>query len=132
MAGPYGFPVPSGWTITPLAARSSLVEAASVVDPAGGGRLDYLVDSSSAIYNADRTANLAAVAAAIPAAFPCSVTGYAYVANRGPRYTCSPQGGRPVAGQVLLRPYPLGMRILQVTLSPADQALGQQVLAAFS
>lgn len=132
VAGPYGFPVPAGWTLTPLVARTALVQTAQVVDPAGAGRLDYLVDTSSAIYNPDRTANLAAVAAAIPAAFPCTLTGYAYVANRGPRYTCAPQAGRTVAGQVLLRPYPLGMRILQETLSPADQAMGAQVLAGFS
>lgn len=132
VAGPYRFPVPAGWTVGALTARSPEATLGAVTDPAGQGRLDYLVDTSPAIYNPDRTVNLAVVGEAIPAAFACSLTSLVAVPDRGPRYTCAAQAGEVVSGQVLVGPYPSGMRVLQVTVPPPESALAQQILAGFS
>ncbi len=126
--GPYGFKYPEGWTLSPLAATSSSVQRAHVTDPASSARIDYLVDATSAIYNPDRIVNLVFVRQAIPCQ---TLTTYVNVPNKGPRYTCPPDGGRNVQGMVLILPYPQGFRLLHLMLPPADDAIAAQILSGF-
>ncbi|HLI56468.1 MAG TPA: hypothetical protein VKY26_05470, partial [Actinomycetota bacterium] len=73
VAGAYGFPYPSGWIPGPLVTRNSLVQTETVTAPSGVGRIDYMKESSTAIYNPDHTANDTYIETAVEAAFPCNV-----------------------------------------------------------
>jgi hypothetical protein len=127
---PYGFQVPAGWNATPLSTGTSGSQAAHWTDPASPARIDYLVVSSPAVYSVDHSVNLGAIEAALPCQHlpPASFT---YLPGRGPRYTCDPQNGLNVNGQVLLRPYPQGFRLLQVQMQPAQDPVAAQILAGF-
>lgn len=130
--GPYGFSYPPGWVLSPLVARSAQVQAARVTDPAGPGRIDYVVDSSPAIYNPDRTINLAIVGLAIPAAAGCpAITARQYLPNRGLSYRCAGPGGLDISGLVLILAYPQGFRLLQVQVPAAGLALSQAILGGY-
>ena len=128
--GPYGFPVPQGWTFRPLSATGPTSQAANWVDPAGGGRIDYLVDTTTAIYTPDHLANLPAIEGALPCRHLPPIT-FAPVPNRGPHYTCAPQDGFNVTGQVLILPYPQGLRLVQVQMPPSKDTVAAQILTAF-
>jgi hypothetical protein len=131
-AGPYGFPVPQGWTFTPLAtvANTNNSQAAHWIDPVSHARIDYLVVSTSAIYSVDRTVNLGAIEAALPCEHlpPAS---YTYLPGKGPRYTCAPMNGMNVNGLVLVKPYPQGFRLLQIQMPGTEDAPAAQILAGF-
>jgi hypothetical protein len=130
--GPYGFSYPAGWVLTPLAAKNAQVQAASALGPGGPGRIDYVVDTSPAIYNPDHTVNLAIVLLAVPAAVACNpLTSDQYLPDRGLAYTCAPDAGLQVSGLVLLLPYAQGFRLLQVQLPLGDDAIAQEILSGY-
>lgn len=118
--------------LRPLAATNAQVQTASALNPGRPGRIDYVVDTSPAIYNPDRTINLDVVLLAIPAAVACNpVTSDQYLPNRGLAYTCAPDAGFPVSGLVLVLPYPQGFRLLQVQLPPGDDAIAREILSTY-
>jgi hypothetical protein len=128
--GPYGFPVPRGWTFAPLASASSDSQAARWTDPASRARIDYLVVSTAAIYSVDHTVNLASIEAALPCT-QLPPMSYTYLPGKGPRYSCAPMSGMNVNGLVLIKPYPQGFRLLQLQLPAAQDAVAAQILAGF-
>ncbi len=128
--GPYGFQVPQGWTATPLVSTSPTSQAAHWTDPASPARIDYLIVTSTAVYSIDHTVNLGAIEAALPCQH-LPPTSFTYVPGKGPRYTCAPQGGLNVGGMVLVKPYPQGFRLLQVSMPAAQDAVAAQILAGF-
>ena len=65
------------------------------------------------------------------AAIACKPTSTRYVPNKGPRYTCAPDGGRNVNGAILVQPYPQGFKLLQVMLPPQDDQIADQILSGF-
>lgn len=138
VAGPYGFAYPAGWVLSPLSRPSPAVQTATVTDPSGGGRLDYLADTSLAVYNPDHTVNDVHIEVAIRTALPCSqLVSATQVPNRGFGYTCSPvpassrEPAMNVTGMALVLPYPQGVKILQVTLPGAEDAVAASILAGF-
>lgn len=131
-SGPYGFSYPAGWALTPLTAKNAQVQAASVLNPDGPGRIDYVVDTSPAIYNPDHTVNLAVVLLAVPAAVTCNpLTSDQYLPDRGLAYTCAPNAGLAVSGLVLVLAYAQGFRLLQVQLPPGDDAIAREILSSY-
>ena len=125
--GPYGFEIPQGWTVGPVVSPSSTVQRVHVSDPASTAGIDYLADKTAAIYNPDHTVNLTIVGAAVA----CRVTSSRYVPDKGPRYTCAPDGGRNVSGAIVVQPYPQGFKLLQVMLPPQDDQIADQILSGF-
>ena len=93
-------------------------------------RIDYLIVTSTAVYSIDHTVNLGAIEAALPCQH-LPPTSFTYVPGKGPRYTCAPQGGLNVGGMVLVKPYPQGFRLLQVSMPAAQDAVAAQILAGF-
>jgi hypothetical protein len=130
MDGPYGFQVPRGWTFSPLAAGASGSQAARWNDPAGTSRIDYLIVTTPGIYSVDHTVNLGAIEGALPCQ-KLPPTTFTYVPGKGPRYTCTPQGGLNVTGAVLVKPYPQGFRLLQIQMPAAQDTLAAQIIASF-
>jgi hypothetical protein len=126
VAGPYGFPIPDGWSVSPPAVNGD-VRRVQVKNPAGPGHIDYLQAHTSAIYTPDHLVNLQAVSAAVT----CTATSTTLVPNRGPQYLCAPEGGLNVKGQILIEPYPNGFRLLQVTMLPEDDPFATQILSQF-
>lgn len=128
--GPYGFPVPRGWTFSALAPGASGAQAAHWNDPASPARIDYLVVTTPGIYSVDHTVNLGAIEGALPCQ-KLPPTTFTYVPGKGPRYTCAPQGALNVNGAVMVKPYPQGFRLLQIQLPPAQDPLAVQIIAGF-
>ena len=125
--GPYGFEIPQGWTVGPVVSPSSTLQRVHVSDPASTAGIDYLADKTAAIYNPDHTVNLTIVGAAVA----CRVTSSRYVPDKGPRYTCAPDGGRNVSGAIVVQPYPQGFKLLQVEMPPQDDQIADQILSGF-
>jgi hypothetical protein len=132
VAGPYGFSYPAGWTAGPLVTRDAQVTTETVTDPAGGGRIDYLKDTSTAAYYPDHTVNDVAIEATIETALPCAqIVSTTTVPYKGFSYTCAPSQGFHVAGMALVAPYAQGFRLLQVRMLPAGDPVAAAILAGF-
>ncbi|MGH2717782.1 MAG: hypothetical protein ACRDJU_04285 [Actinomycetota bacterium] len=132
VAGAYGFAYPTGWVPGPLVVRNSLVTTETVTDPSGTGRIDYMKESSTAIYNPDRTVNDTYIETAIEAALPCNIiVGVTPEPNVGFRYVCSADQGIQITGNVLIAPYAHGARIVQVTIPLAQGDTAVAILNAF-
>lgn len=133
VAGSYGFAYPEGWAPGPLVVSNSLVSTETVTAPSGGGRIDYLKESSTAIYNPDHTVNDNHIEVAIEKALPgCGIiVGVTPEPNVGFRYVCAAGSGIQITGLAIVAPYAKGVRVVQVTIPLAQGDTAVAILNSF-